>query len=67
MNNQSTNILNYPSFFKGVARVADLFGGLDKYRYSENPDSELLQKDWEIVGSDLIQSLKKYERKKDTK
>lgn len=58
MNKQSTDILRYPSFFKGVARVFDLFGTLDEYKYSDDPDSELTQKDWEMVGADLMKAIK---------
>ncbi len=50
---KSTKILRYPSFFKGVARIFDLFGSLDQYKYSNNPDAELIHRDWEIIGYDL--------------
>lgn len=59
----STDIFRQPSFLKGMARVIDLFGNLDEYKYTENPDSELLQRDWENVGADLKEALEKHERK----
>lgn len=58
MNKQSTDILRYPSFSKGVARVLDFFGTLDEYKYSDEPDSELIQKDWEMIGNDLMKVIK---------
>jgi len=54
---KSTKILRYPSFFKGVARIFDLFGSLDQYKYSNNPDAELIHRDWEIIGYDLKKAI----------
>jgi hypothetical protein len=59
----ATDILKYPSFLKGIARIADTFGTLDEYKYSEEPDAKLLQRDWEIAGDDLLKALKEYEQK----
>ncbi|MBU0978951.1 MAG: hypothetical protein ABIJ03_04085 [Patescibacteria group bacterium] len=56
MKNNST-ILRSPSFLKGMARVCDLFGHLDDYRYSEDPDAELIQRDWELTGQDLMKEI----------
>jgi len=58
-----SNIFRAPSFLKGMARVADLFGALDQYKYSDTTDSELLKRDWIIAGKDLHQEMKRYERK----
>lgn len=50
---KTTNLLNYPSFSRGTARVFDLFGNLDSYNYSDNPDFEAIQNDWLNVGNDI--------------
>lgn len=61
MNNQSTHLLKYSSFLKGMARPFDLFGTLNSYRYFNNPDEALIAKDWQIVGKDLMSSIKLWE------
>lgn len=52
-----------PSSMKGAARVVDLFGKLDEYKTYPDPDSEMLRKDWEVVGEDIRISMTKYEQK----
>lgn len=59
---KATNILRTPSFLKGMARAVDLFGSLDEYKYTDDPDSELLYRDWMIVGKELEEQVEKYER-----
>lgn len=54
-----------PSALKGSARLADLFGDLDTYNYDksqEKEDSKALQRDWTIVGTDIKQAIKSYEK-----
>lgn len=60
---KSTNIFRAPSFLKGFARTLDLFGKLDSYKYSTDPDSELIKKDWNIIAKDLKDSLNRYGKK----
>ncbi len=63
-NDISTNLLRQPNFFKGFSRVFDLFGKLDNYNYSETEekaDFNALRKDWEMIGEDLLNAIKKYE------
>ncbi|MBW7944802.1 hypothetical protein H3C70_05395 [Patescibacteria group bacterium] len=59
---KSTNIFRPPSFLKGMARVVDLFGQIDEYKYTQDPDLELLGRDWEIIGKDLESEFKKHEQ-----
>jgi len=40
----------------------DLFGGLDEYKYTDDPDSELIQKDWENAGNDIQEQIDNHER-----
>ncbi|HLD26368.1 MAG TPA: hypothetical protein VJB63_00200 [Patescibacteria group bacterium] len=59
-----SNLSHVPSFWKGTARVLDLFGNLDVYNYSNNEeeaDFNALKRDWEIVGQDLFSAIKQYE------
>lgn len=60
---KSTNLFRYPSLLKGIARTFDIFGKLDQYRYSKDPDSELIGQDWKNSGDDLKRALQKYEQK----
>jgi len=60
---KSTDIFRSPSFFKGMARVVNIFGGLDAYKYTDDPDSELINRDWHSVGNDLQEEINTYERK----
>ena len=60
----SSNLFNPPSFLKGIARTLDLYGNLDAYNYSDTEqeaDSNALKKDWEIIGQDIWDALRKYE------
>ena len=58
----TTDLVRRPSFLKGVARVVDLFGKIDEYKYSNDPDSELLERDWTNTGNCLEKEIKKYGR-----
>lgn len=60
---KASTLFRQPSFFKGMARVVDLFGKLDEYAYSEHADLEQLHRDWKIVGTDLHRELKRHERR----
>lgn len=60
---KATNLFRPPSFLKGMARTLDLFGNLDEYKYSSDPDSELIKRDWENTGEDLKESLERYGKK----
>ena len=60
---KSTNIFRQPSFIKGMARVVDIFGKLDEYKYTTDPDSELIYRDWQVIGEDLQKEINKHERK----
>lgn len=60
----SSDLYTEPSFFKGVARVLDLFGQLDEYNYKDDPDTEALKRDWTMIGKDLFISIKNYGRSK---
>lgn len=64
---QSSNLYTPPSFFKGMARVFDLFGTLDRYyihKTEEEADSNALRRDWQIVGKDIFYAIKIYESSK---
>jgi hypothetical protein len=55
---KTPQLYSQPSFFKGVARVFDLFGRLDSYPTYKNAaeaDREAIASDWQVVGSDLYQ------------
>lgn len=61
---QSSNLYNSPSFFKGFARIFDLFGQFDKYythTTEEEADKNAISRDWKIVGNDILNALKTYE------
>ncbi|PIY80650.1 MAG: hypothetical protein COY80_01895 [Candidatus Pacebacteria bacterium CG_4_10_14_0_8_um_filter_42_14] len=60
---KSTNIYRSPSFFKGMARTVDIFGKLDAYKYTTDPDSELLHRDWLVTGEDLQDQIDHHEKK----
>lgn len=59
---KATNLFRTPSFIKGMARTIDVFGQLDEYKYTEDPDCELIARDWEIVGKDLQKEIDKHEQ-----
>lgn len=49
-----------PSTLRGGARLADMFGKLDEYRFSDTPDFDALKNDWEIVGKDIRMCMQQY-------
>ena len=52
-----------PSFSRGVARILDLFGTLNKYNTSdsaEQADSDALYSDWLAVGDDIQSGIEEY-------
>lgn len=62
---KSSGLYTSPSFLKGTARIIDLFGYLDWYNYkstNKKIDSEALKRDWDIVGLDILEAFKLYER-----
>lgn len=47
-----------PSLLSGCARVIDLWGHLDAYNESANPeqaDSVAMYSDWRVIGQDLME------------
>lgn len=61
----SSALFTSPSFWKGTARIADLFGGLDNYNYKETEakaDLESLKRDWNIIGLDIADAMGIYEQ-----
>jgi hypothetical protein len=48
-------LFSTPNFWKGVARIIDLFGTLDTYNVSATPeeaDKQAFLADWECLSSD---------------
>ena len=56
------HIYSQPSFMRGLARLIDFSGDLDKYKHYEEPDSALLAQDWQTVGRDIQVALERYGR-----
>jgi hypothetical protein len=53
-----------PSFWRGTARVMDLFGTLTRYNTfasAKDADTTAMKRDWEIVGQDIKDAVKEYE------
>lgn len=53
---RSTFLFAEPSFWAGMGRVFDLWGGFDLYAISRTPqeaDFRALYADWRIVGQDM--------------
>lgn len=50
------------SFLKGMSRVFDLFGKLDKHRMQSDYDA--LKDDWKMVGKDISDSFKSFDGKR---
>jgi hypothetical protein len=42
-----------PSALEGFARIADIFGTLNEYNRSSNPDAIAIRNDWRAVGHDI--------------
>ena len=54
-----------PTFWEGVSRLIDFSGSLNEYNYSASPehaDFMAIKSDWESVGFDIIEAIKKFER-----
>lgn len=67
---RASNLFVQPSFWRGSARVMDLFGTLTKYNTTstaQEADTRATQKDWEVVGQDLKDAISDYESKLATK
>lgn len=55
-----------PSFFEGVARLADIGGTLNEYNYSSDGDAAdaiAIWMDWAMTGQDIYAVMKTYEDK----
>lgn len=66
MSDKSTFLFARPSFIEGLARVMDLGSTMQIYNNSKSEkeaDIKALKKDWEAVGEDILNVVKKYERK----
>ncbi len=64
-NISSSDLFARPSFIEGIARIVDLGGNLQEYNVSETEaeaDENAIGNDWRIVGQDLSNSFKRYER-----
>lgn len=58
----SNSISTFPSFWKGVARLADPMGNLDSIdTLSATSDREALNQDWVMIGKDLTMAIENYE------
>lgn len=53
-------IYQSPSFLRGLARLVDFSGEIDRYKTSGDPDAAALQEDWKAVGNDLKTALVQY-------
>lgn len=60
---EPTTFFRKPSFFKGVARAFDLYGKIDVYAHTDDPDTDQIRNDWENVGKDVNQILRSYGKK----
>ena len=63
---KSTTLVKMPSFRRGLARSFNLFRKTDAYTYSntaDEADARALKTDWENVGYDIYNALKKYGRR----
>ncbi len=50
----------FQAFFRGAARVVDIFGLLDKEYPFIRDDSKALEKDWVKVGSSIQEAIDEY-------
>ena len=60
----SSPLYSQPSLRKGIARTFSIFGFLDRFNYSRSEneaDIKALNRDWLMVGKDLLVSIKTYE------
>lgn len=63
---RASNLFVQPSFWRGTARVMDLFGTLTRYNTAptaHDADTRATKKDWEVVGQDLKDAISDYESK----
>jgi hypothetical protein len=63
----TTNLFVLPGLFRDMARLGDLCGHLDEYRYSssdEQADLEALRRDYTIALANLSNQVDDYARKK---
>lgn len=61
----SSALFTTPSFFKGTARIGDMFGQLDSYNYSKSAaqaDQEALSRDWKIVGKEIANAINTFKK-----
>ncbi len=52
-NDFTTFLFARPSALEGIARIADIFGTLNEYNRSSNPDAIAIRNDWRAVGQDI--------------
>ncbi|MEI6533556.1 MAG: hypothetical protein WCO06_07020 [Candidatus Roizmanbacteria bacterium] len=60
---QSSQIYRQPSFLKGIARIFDLFGVLDRSQTQceeQMVDYTASKRDWNIIGNDISRALNRY-------
>ena len=63
--NRTDFLFAQPSFARGIGRVLDLGSTRNIYNSSKNEieaDKKALQNDWYVVGNDLRDAIKEYER-----
>ena len=59
MNKYSSRLFAMPNFIGGIARVLDLGSTLNTYNVfssEQEADYTALSRDWEIVGSDIVEA-----------
>lgn len=56
---------NLRPFFKGAARVADIFGDLDRHLSFETNDAKAVRSDWKEVGIDIQEAIDGYGSRKE--
>lgn len=64
----STNLFVMPDLFRGIARVADFWGTLDRYRFYKSEreaDLAAIKYDYAVIARDLQTALKEYERSRE--
>ena len=60
---QSSQIYRQPSFFKGIARMFDLFGMMDRHNTQssdQTSDLKATKRDWKIIGNDIKLAINQY-------
>ena len=64
MGSYTDYLIARPSFFEGMARLADVGGTLNEYNYSsdgEKADAIAIWMDWAITGQDIYEAIRAYE------